>query len=89
MKKGRESVCAKISHSGITSSKKTLNEVCEFIVDCLHETAPTQDHGFPLIRTPNIGKGRLNLDDVYRVSEETYEIWTQRAVPQPDDLILA
>ena len=66
-----------------------LNEVCEFIVDCLHATAPTQEEGYPLIRTPNIGKGRLNLDGVYRVSEDTYERWTQRAVPQENDLILA
>jgi type I restriction enzyme, S subunit len=67
----------------------TLDDVCEFIVDCLHKTAPTQDTGFPLIRTPNIGKGSLILDDVYRVSDETYDIWTQRAVPEAGDLILA
>ena len=71
------------------SMPKTLNDVCEFIVDCLHATAPTQDEGYPLIRTPNIGKGRLNLDGVYRVSEDTYEKWTRRAVPQANDLILA
>lgn len=68
---------------------KTLNDVCEFIVDCLHATAPIQEEGYPLIRTPNIGKGRLKLDGVYRVSEETYEKWTRRAVPEPNDLILA
>lgn len=68
---------------------QTLSDVCEFIVDCLHSTAPTQPQGYPLIRTPNIGKGRLVLDDVYYVSDETYRIWTQRAVPQPNDLILA
>jgi type I restriction enzyme S subunit len=49
----------------------------------------TQDTGFPLIRTPNIGKGRLILDDVYRVSDETYDIWTQHALPEAGDLILA
>jgi type I restriction enzyme S subunit len=67
----------------------TLDSVCEFIVDCLHNTAPTQVLGFPLIRTPNIGKGRLLLDDVFRVSEDVYRIWTQRAIPEPGDLILA
>jgi type I restriction enzyme S subunit len=67
----------------------TLSDVCEFIVDCLHKTASFQDVGFPMIRTPNIGKGRLIFDGVFRVSEETYEIWTQRAVPEPGDLILA
>ncbi len=67
----------------------TLNDVCELIVDCLHNTAPTQEEGYPLIRTPNIQRGRLDLKDVYRVSEENYDIWTQRAVPQTNDLILA
>lgn len=67
----------------------SLDDVCTFIVDCLHKTAPTQEDGYPLIRTPNIGKGRLLLDGVYRISEQTYETWTQRAVPEPNDLILA
>lgn len=68
---------------------QTLNDACEFIVDCLHATAPTESDGCPLIRTPNIGKGRLDLTDVHRVSEDTYQIWTKRAVPEPNDLILA
>lgn len=67
----------------------TLDDACEFIVDCLHHTAPIQEEGFPSIRTPNIGKGRLLLEGVNRVSEETYRIWTQRAVPEAGDLILA
>ena len=73
------------------SSQKgiTLDEACEFIVDCLHHTAPIQDQGYPSIRTPNIGKGRLLLDGVNRVSEDTYRTWTQRAVPETGDLILA
>ena len=58
-------------------------------MDCLHHTAPIQEDGFPSIRTPNIGKGRLLLDGVNRVSEETYRTWTQRAVPEAGDLILA
>ncbi|QGS59040.1 restriction endonuclease subunit S [Shewanella algae] len=73
----------------MNSSHPTLDDVCEFIVDCLHKTAPTQESGFPLIRTPNIGKGRLLLDGVYRISQENYDIWTQRAEPESEDLILA
>ncbi len=73
----------------MSAAPRVLSDACEFIVDCLHATAPTQDDGFPLIRTPNIGKGRLDLTDVHRVSEDTYQIWTQRAVPEPGDLILA
>ena len=72
-----------------SSQSLTLDQACDFIVDCLHNTAPIQDEGYPSIRTPNIGKGRLLLDGVNRVSEETYRIWTQRAVPEAGDLILA
>jgi type I restriction enzyme S subunit len=67
----------------------TLDEVCELIVDCEHKTAPKQDAGYPSIRTPNIGRGFLILESVNRVSRETYEKWTQRAVPQYGDLIIA
>lgn len=68
---------------------QTLDDVCEFIVDCLHKTAPIQQDGYPSIRTPNVGRGRLILEGVNRVSQEVYDVWTQRAVPVPGDLILA
>lgn len=67
----------------------TLQDVCELIVDCPHSTANDDGNGYPLIRTPNIGKGRLLLDGVHRVSKDVYNKRNQRAVPQDDDLILA
>lgn len=67
----------------------TLNDICELIVDCPHSTAKDEGAGYPLIRTPNIGRGRLILDDVHRVSKEVYDKRNARAVPQDDDLILA
>ncbi|MFN9779264.1 MAG: restriction endonuclease subunit S [Alphaproteobacteria bacterium] len=66
-----------------------LKDICELIVDCEHKTAPTQDSGYPSIRTPNIGRGFFLLEGVNRVSEETYQLWSRRAVPQPGDLIMA
>jgi len=74
---------------GWVEKHRPLEDLCELIVDCEHKTAPTQDEGFPSIRTPNIGKGVLLLDSVYRVSEATYRAWTRRAEPRPGDLILA
>lgn len=68
---------------------KNLSDVCELVIDCEHKTAPTQETGYPSIRTPNIGRGRLILENVNRVSEETYKEWTKRAIPQAEDLILA
>jgi type I restriction enzyme S subunit len=67
----------------------TLIDLCELIVDCEHKTAPIQETGYPSIRTPNIGKGHLLLENVNRVSFETYIEWTKRAVPKAGDLILA
>ena len=66
-----------------------LLDVCEFIVDCPHSTAKDEGTGYPLIRTPNIGKGRLLLDSVHRVSEEVYNKRNARAVPKENDLIFA
>jgi type I restriction enzyme S subunit len=76
-------------HADAAFEPKQLADLCELIVDCEHKTAPTQETGYPSIRTPNIGRGVLVLDDVNLVSEETYQAWTRRAVPQPGDLILA
>src|SRR5690348_4599657 len=66
-----------------------LTSLCKFIVDCEHKTAPLAPDGYPSIRTPNVGRGRLILEGVNRVSAETYRAWTKRAVPQEDDLIIA
>ena len=66
-----------------------LLDICEFIVDCPHSTAPDEGKGYPLIRTPNIGRGRLKLDNVHRVSKDVYDIRNKRAVPQVDDIIFA
>ncbi len=68
---------------------QTLSCITELIIDCEHKTAPTQETGIPSIRTPNIGKGYLIFDNVNRVSEETYELWTRRGKPESGDLILA
>jgi type I restriction enzyme S subunit len=68
---------------------QTLASITDLIVDCEYKTAPTQEIGIPSIRTPNIGKGYLIFDNVNRVSEETYELWTKRAKPISGDLILA
>jgi type I restriction enzyme S subunit len=74
---------------GRVDHRKPLADLCELIVDCEHNTAPREETGVPSLRTPNIGKGRLLLDRVYRVSNETYREWTRRAEPLPGDLVLA
>ena len=65
-----------------------LNDIAT-IYDCPHSTAPDEGIGYPLIRTPNIGKGRLILDNVHRVSETVYETRNKRATPKEGDIIFA
>lgn len=50
-----------------------LEDVCELIADCPHTTAPDEGKGYSLIRTPNVGKGRLLLEGVHRVSKDIYD----------------
>lgn len=66
-----------------------LSEVCELIVDCPHSTEPDEGKGYPIIRTPDIGPGYLDLSNVQRVGQEAYDRRNIRAVPRPMDLILA
>ena len=66
-----------------------LSDVCEFIVDCPHTTAKDEGKGYPLIRTPNVGKGRLLLDDVHRVFERVYQERNFLGTPEDGDLIFA
>ena len=66
-----------------------LTDACEFIIDCPHSTAEDEGIGYPLIRTPNIGKGRLILDGVHRVCEQVYNTRNKRGVPRDDDLVFA
>ena len=66
-----------------------LSEICLNIVDCPHSTAPDEGSGYALIRTPNIGKGRFNLEGVHRISEDAYKKRCARITPTVNDLILA
>lgn len=66
-----------------------LNEICELIVDCPHSTAFDEGEGYPLIRTPNIGPGYFDLEGVHRVGKAVYDKRNLRAIPRPNDLILA
>ena len=67
----------------------TLTEVCLAIVDCEHKTALAGD-GFALsVGTKAMKAGRLALGACKPVSEDTYDLWTRRLVPEEGDLILA
>ena len=65
-----------------------LQDICK-IYDCRHTTAKDEGVGIPLVRTPNVGKGRLVLTNVHRVNSDVYKKRTLRAIPEEDDIIIA
>jgi hypothetical protein len=68
--------------------EKTLGEVVAGIVDCAHQTAPTDEVDFArVIGTPDIRDGKIKLESARPVSMDTYSAWTERAVPTAGDLI--
>lgn len=62
------------------------------VVDCEHKTAPAcvarDAYGYS-IGTPNIKDGRIDYTAAKRVSHETFEAWSRRAVLGAGDLVLA
>jgi type I restriction enzyme, S subunit len=67
-----------------------IKDVCELILDCVNKTAPTVEKPTPykMIRTTNVKAGSIYLTNVKYVTKETYDEWTQRAVPRKGDVIL-
>ena len=67
----------------------SLEDVCERIVDCPHESPEWRDQGIHVIRNFNLIDGQIDLSDSYYVDEETYRKRIQRAVPQAGDIIFS
>ena len=67
-----------------------LKDICELAVDCVNKTAPFVEYETPykMLRTTNVRGGFVDVDKVRYVTEETYEKWTRRSVPQKGDVIL-
>jgi type I restriction enzyme, S subunit len=65
-----------------------LKFVCERIVDCVHETPEHSESGdYPSIRTADLIRGRLLLDQAKRVSEDDYCTRIQRLEPAEGDIL--
>ncbi|MFJ9802846.1 restriction endonuclease subunit S [Streptomyces wuyuanensis] len=70
----------------------TLADLCELVVDCKNRTPPEaapgeRPVGFA-IGTPHIINGRIRLSEAKPVSQETFDIWTARAIPREGDIVL-
>lgn len=70
-------------------SVQPVKQVCSEIVDCVNRTAPTVDAPTPykMIRTTNVRNYSLDTNNVRYVTEDTYNKWTRRLMPEVGDVI--
>lgn len=65
-----------------------LSTVLELIVDCEHKTAPyVEISEFLVVRTSNVRDGELVFEDMRCTDLNSYQMWTQRAVPKHRDIL--
>ncbi len=66
-----------------------ISDLCSHIVDCVNKTAPVVDHVTPykMIRTTNVRNGRIVMDGMRYVSQETFQAWSRRLELRAGDLI--
>ena len=66
---------------------KPIHELCK-IIDCEHKTAPyIEESEFLVVRTSNVRNGQLVMEDMKFTTEEGFEEWTQRAIPEYGDVL--
>ena len=67
---------------------RRLKTVVTRIVDTAHATAPAVDDGeYLVVRTANVKKGQLTLNDAIYTDRSAWREWTKRGVPLPGDVL--
>jgi len=69
--------------------KMKLNEVGVTLIDCDHKTPSAQTSGYPYVGIPQLKDGHIRLDGARLISEEDFALWTKKAKPQLNDVILS
>ena len=65
-----------------------LKRVLRRLVDCEHKTAPAVEQSdYRVVRTTAVRNGQLRWSGTYCTSPEAFKNWTQRALPEPGDVI--
>jgi len=67
----------------------TVSEACEEIIDYRGKNPEFSENGIPHLTNVNIDRGKIVLDDSKYVSEETYDDWMTRGIPQVGDTLLS
>jgi restriction endonuclease S subunit len=65
----------------------SVEECCETIIDYRGRTPPISETGIPHITSANIKNGRIDWNTNKFVSEETYQAFMTRGIPQQGDVI--
>ena len=68
---------------------KTIEQLCQLIVDCPHTTPKFAGSGVLVVRNFNLKEGHLNLDSASYTSEEEYIERTKRAEPISGDVLFS
>lgn len=69
--------------------KMKLNEAGITLIDCDHKTPAAQASGYPYVGIPQLKDGHIRLDGARLISEEDFVLWTKKAKPQLNDVILS
>ena len=71
------------------SQKMKLNEAGVTLIDCDHKTPAAQTSGYPYVGIPQLKNGHIRLDGARLISEEDFVLWTKKAKPKHNDVILS
>ncbi len=67
----------------------TVEQVCDYIVDCLHSTPSFRESGFACIDTNNIKPGQIVYEKIRYVDEATFIERNRRMKPQKNDVLFS
>ena len=66
---------------------KRLKDIAE-VIDCRNKTPEYHEAGdYLVVRTSNIKRQSLSLDEALYTDRRNFEIWTQRGIPQPGSIL--
>jgi len=59
------------------------------VIDCVHKTPKAAEQGLPYVAIPQMKTGVLDLSTARRITRDDFEAWTEKALPQPFDVVLS
>ncbi|ALQ30845.1 hypothetical protein ATC04_09915 [Arthrobacter sp. YC-RL1] len=84
----RKAAVSASTFRSLDAPSRELRHVLRKLVDCEHKTAPyVEDGEYWVLRTAAVKSGNINWSGAYPTNAESYQAWTQRAVPEPGDVI--